>query len=82
MSNELFSLNVKLMSVDEKQKKEKSNVGTFSSPAEVWKTMQSAVLKSAETKAEKLAKDQLNEQKKMNVHLAKIADQEGLSLED
>jgi len=84
---ELANINVGLTDagqerVDEKQKKEKSNVGTFSSPAEVWKTMQSAVLKSAETKAEKLAKDQLNEQKKMNVHLAKIADQEGLSLED
>jgi len=66
---------------DEKQKKKSSSdTGKFSSPAEVWKAMQTSVLKSAETKQEQLAKAQLAEQKKMTGHLAKIADKDDLEL--
>jgi hypothetical protein len=64
----------------QKEKEKQSNAGRFTSPSEVWKQMQTAVLKQEETKAEQIAKAELIESKKQTKLLETMAKKKELTL--
>lgn len=65
-----------------KGKKEKSDAGKMSGAAEVWKNIQTAIMKGSEDRQLAATMNQTKVMEKMETHLETIADKKGIGLDD